>query len=251
MNEEVLLTRDGRVLTIEFANPDKANALSAGVVATVMHALSAPAADGLGLVVFKGRGDHFCSGFDLGDLDSVNDADLLERVPSIERLLQHVYHAPFVTLTLAHGSVVGAGADLLCACTLRVAVPETTCRMPGLRFGVALGTRRLMQRVGADRARDLLLTTRRFDARHALDIGLVQRIVEPARWHEVAVEAADSAVTLAPEAVAELLQITTPDTREDDLAALMRTAGRAGLRDRILRYRGSLRGRRGSIQKVS
>ncbi|HMN78564.1 MAG TPA: hypothetical protein PKA20_01420 [Burkholderiaceae bacterium] len=88
----------------------------------------------------------------------------------------------------------------------------------------------------------MLLTTRRFDARHALDIGFVQRIVEPAHWDEVVAEATESAMTLAPETVAELLQITTPDTREADFAALMRTAGRPGLRDRIRSYREALRG---------
>src|SRR3546814_4977267 len=94
----------------------------------------------------------------------MSEGDLVLRLIRIETLLQTVWHLPFPTLALARGRVFGAGADLFCACSRRVAEPGTSFRMPGLGFGIVLGTRRLMARVGADAARSIQNETRTFDA---------------------------------------------------------------------------------------
>lgn len=237
---EVFLRREGTTLKIELASPARSNALSAGVVEEVLDALTGKQSAELALVVFTGQGKNFCSGFDLGDLESTTDAALVERIVRVESLLQAVFHAPFVTLALAQGSVVGAGADLVAACTLRVASPDATFRMPGLKFGVALGTRRLMHRVGAEKARELLLTTRRFDSKTAAEIGFVQRVADQFEWPAIVQEAIESSSALPRESVTVLLSIIATDTRSLDMDALIRTAGRPGLRQRILSYRNEM-----------
>ena len=137
---DVDIAREGPVLTIEFSRPDKSNPMTADAVERILEAMTGKESSDLALMVFRGQGRNFCSGFDLTGLEAATDADLLFRILRVETLLQAVFHAPFVTLALAHGNVVGAGADLFCACALRIATPETTFRMPGLKFGVALGT---------------------------------------------------------------------------------------------------------------
>jgi hypothetical protein len=59
---------------------------------------------------------------------------------------------------------LGAGADLVAACDWRIAAPATRFRMPGLRFGIVLGTRRFAALVGADAAHEILVTSRSFGA---------------------------------------------------------------------------------------
>jgi enoyl-CoA hydratase/carnithine racemase len=232
---DVSMKRDGRTLEIELACPGRANALTANAVESILDAIEGEAAEGVSLVIFSGQGRNFSSGFDMSNVESASDGDLLYRMIRIEMLLQAVFHAPFMTLALAHGNVVGAGADLMCACSMRVAAPGSAFLMPGLRFGVTLGTRRLMHRIGAERARHWLLESRPIDAERAGEWGLVERVVDMAEWPDVRRHAQRLAETLPGSSVAGLLGIL-PDTRNEDMATLVNTAGRPGLRQRVLDY---------------
>ena len=108
---------------------------------------------------------NFSAGFDFSSTaETATEGELLRRFVRIEQLLQAIWHAPFATMALAHGLNFGAGADLFVACDVRVAAPGTTFRMPGLRFGLQLGTRRLAQRIGNDAARALLADSSMIDA---------------------------------------------------------------------------------------
>jgi enoyl-CoA hydratase len=224
------------LLQLEFNRPDRANALSETAVEELLEAFAPANTAGVQLAVFSGAGANFCAGFDLKQLDETSDAQLLWRMVRLELLLQQIYHSPFMTLALAHGNALGAGADLFCACSMRVADADTTFRMPGWRFGVALGTRRLMHRVGADSAREVLTTSKSFDSKHGLRIGFVHEIVSRADWHEVRTRAERSSAALARDSVERLLSLTAADTRDADLSALVRSACQPGLRDRIQAY---------------
>ena len=163
-SEILLVAKHGICTRLTLNRPEVANALSFELVEALLAAIAVAAGDGTRLVVLDSAGKSFCSGFDLSDLDDLSDGDLIYRLIRIEMLLQTVAHAPFPTLALAHGRVFGAGADLVGACSRRIAAPGTKFRMPGLGFGVVLGTRRLAACVGPDAARDIQYECRTFDA---------------------------------------------------------------------------------------
>ena len=228
------------IARVTLNRPDKANALNDDMVSALGDALSAAAADDTRLLVLDAAGRHFCAGFDLSDVASCSDGDLVLRFIRIETLLQQLYHLPFPTLALAKGRAMGAGADVFCACTKRVAAPGTQFRMPGLAFGIVLGTRRLAARVGMDMARAIQNETRSFDADEAVHIGFATAIGAEADWPaRVDVEAA-AARTLQPDATGALFAATVRDTRSEDMADLVASAARTGLRDRILAYMESM-----------
>jgi enoyl-CoA hydratase len=143
VNDELLIEKTGAISTLTLNRPDKANALNAGLAGALAGAVQAAHHDGTRLLVLKGNGRHFCAGFDFGGYEDASEGDLLLRFERIELLLQALYHAPFATLALARGRNFGAGVDLVLACGRRVAAPEAQFRMPGLKFGLQLGTRRL------------------------------------------------------------------------------------------------------------
>jgi enoyl-CoA hydratase/carnithine racemase len=236
---EVSIRREDATLTVELNRPERSNSLTASVVEGILAAITGDEARGIRLAVFAGRGRNFSSGFDLSDIESASDADLLWRMVRIETLLQAVFHAPFLTLAMAQGKTVGAGADLFCACSIRVASPGATFRMPGWGFGVALGTRRLAYVVGKEAARNLLLDSKTFDAEHGAKVGFVQEIASADRWSKTVEQAKLRASYLSSDSASRLLSITRSDTRAADMATLVETAGRPGLRDRILKYRES------------
>ena len=141
MNDELLRQHDSHVTRLTLNRAQKANALSASLVEALLDAVEYAATDGTRLLILEGAGAHFCAGFDFTDVQAQSEGDLVLRFIRIETLLQALYHAPFETLALAHGRVFGAGADIVASCSQRIATPDTSFRMPGLRFGVVLGTR--------------------------------------------------------------------------------------------------------------
>ncbi|MBM3373032.1 MAG: enoyl-CoA hydratase/isomerase family protein [Betaproteobacteria bacterium] len=239
MSDELLRSHDGPVTRLTLNRPQKANALSATLVEALLDAVEYAATDGTRLLILKGAGRHFCAGFDFGDLATLSDGDLALRFIRIEMLLQALHHAPHATLALAQGRVFGAGADLVACCGRRIATPDASFRMPGLRFGVVLGTRRLAAMIGTDRARDILGSSRAFDADEALACGFLTAVAPQDEWPAAAEAARIAALTLSPPAAAALLRRSQPDTRGEDMAELARSVAAPGLKERIRRYRES------------
>jgi enoyl-CoA hydratase/carnithine racemase len=228
------------VATAWLDRPEKGNALSAAAVDALRAAIDAAVADpATHTLVFRGRGKHFCTGFDLSGLERETDASLRERFLALEGLLQAVWHAPVRTIAVATGRAWGAGADLFASCDVRACAPEATLRFPGTAFGIVLGTRRLVELVGWDRARALVTEGATHDAPAALAAGLATDLVEGdiEAWlaPRCAPPVADR-VTLA-----AIREATRLERRADDLASLDRSASRPGLVQRINDYRNSLK----------
>ncbi len=233
----LIQVRDGAVTRITLNRPDKANALSAPMVEALIEALARAQTDGTRLLILDGAGPHFCAGFDFTDYESASEGDLALRFIRIESLLQALYHAPFETLALAHGRVFGAGADIVASCSLRIATPESVFLMPGLRFGVVLGTQRFAARVGARKAREILATSRSFDADEALHTGFLTQIAEKGRWDDIVASARTQSERLSPAAAAALHSTVIGDTRAADMAALALSVSTPGIKERIREFR--------------
>lgn len=224
------------LLRLQLSRPEAANALHIDLVELMIRAIE-NAYKSTRFCAITGAGKHFCAGFDLSDLDDVDDATLLWRILRIEHLLQLVHHAPFPIAAFAHGSVMGAGADLFAACTYRIASPEAKFRMPGWNFELALGTRRLKALIGSDKARDMLIDTRTVKMTEALEIGLATECGSEPDWPKILESLVARSKSLPKLAVIEMLRLTANDTREQDVAAIVQTAGRPGLKRRIQAYR--------------
>jgi enoyl-CoA hydratase/carnithine racemase len=228
------------VATVWLDRPEKGNALSAAAVESLRAAVEAAIADpATHTLAIRGRGRHFCTGFDLSDLEAETDATLRARFVALEGLLQAVWHAPLRTVAVATGRAWGAGADLFASCDIRACAPDATIRFPGTAFGIVLGTRRVVELVGWDRARPLVTEGATVDAAGALAAGLATDLVEDdiEAWLALrCVPPAADRVTLA-----AIREATRPDHRAADLASLDRSASRPGLVQRIDHYRKGLK----------
>ena len=220
------------VTLLRLQRPERGNALGPMLVEGLISAASEAFANAsVHTLVLQGEGRHFCTGFDLSDLATLSDADLLLRLVRIETLLAMLWHAPIRTVAQAKGRTWGAGADLLVACEQRLVGSDTTLRFPGAQFGLVLGTRRLAERIGADAARALVLEGGELDATQALALGLASRITD--------------SLALAPlrtsgDTGRAVRAASRSDLRDADLAALVRSAAVPGLQQRITQYRASL-----------
>ena len=249
------------IAIIELNRPQRGNALSSELVEAALDAVQNALRDpSVHTLMFAGAGRHFCTGFDLDGLESQSDGDLLLRFARIEALLDAVWRAPVRTVAIAQGRTWGAGADLFAACDLRIAVTHASFRFPGAGFGIVLGTRRLAERVGTERARTWVSDGATVEAEQALACGLASRLFDAVQagddWRQLAcgpAPAIDRDTLAMIRAASRSTGAPGGDMLADaDLAALVRSATRSitpgkagpGLRERIAAYRDRTRAAR-------
>src|SRR5690606_12222976 len=95
----------------------------------------------------------------------------------MDTLLQLVDGAPFQTLVYSQWAVSGAGADLVAACRNRLIAPDASFRFPGIRFGILLGTSRLLSLIG-EKAYGVLLEQQKIKGDQAVDLGLAHGLAQ-------------------------------------------------------------------------
>jgi enoyl-CoA hydratase len=238
MSQEVLVTREGDCWTFTLNRPEKMNALNAELIEALLEGIEAAHAQGASVLVFRGAGRNLSAGFDFGGFEEQSEGDLLQRFVRIETLLQAIDSSPCLTVALAHGKNFGAGVDLFASCKWRVGTPDAFFRMPGLKFGLVLGTRRFGALVGNANARAILEEARGFGAQEAMEIGFLTHTAEEANWPELLTQAQARAAQLDAGTRAQLYQVLGQQAGYDaDLAALVRSAAAPGLKERIRAYR--------------
>src|SRR5690349_13727030 len=87
---------------------------------------------------------------------------------------------PKPTVALMNGYAFGGGLELALACDFRLAAEGALMGLSEVRLGImpgAGGTQRLARLVGVARAKELVMTGRRIDARRALELGVVSRVI--------------------------------------------------------------------------
>ncbi|MFQ5876419.1 MAG: enoyl-CoA hydratase/isomerase family protein [Acidobacteriota bacterium] len=183
------------LLTIE--RREVRNAIDAATVEEMHRALDALASDGsTRVLILTGAGGRaFASGADIRELKRRRAPDALRGINS--SLFRKVERFPAPTIAAVVGYALGGGCELALACDLRVAGESARFGQPEVGLGIipaAGATLRLPRIVGMGRAREMILTGRIVDAREALSIGLVNRVVPD---HRVLDEARCLAATLA------------------------------------------------------
>ncbi len=169
------------------------NALSQDVLIELGDIVERLAIDPPRGVVFRSaKAGGFIAGADLKEFQefdrrgTVNDA-----IRRGQAVFQKVAELPCPTVAAIHGFCMGGGTELALACDYRVASndPSTRIGLPETQLGIFPGwggSARLPRLVGAPAAMDLMLTGRRLSAKAARNIGLVDKLAEPAVLEDTA-----------------------------------------------------------------
>ncbi|MFP5461786.1 MAG: crotonase/enoyl-CoA hydratase family protein [Gammaproteobacteria bacterium] len=180
----VLLETDGPVLIVTIDLPDKRNAVDGLTAAALRSAFERfEADDALRVAILTGAGGHFCAGADLTSIEDPARRHELDPEGGGTGPMGPSRMALSKPLIAAiEGYAVAGGLELALLADLRVASADAVLGVFCRRWGVPLidgGTVRLPRIVGMGRALDMILTGRPVDAREALSMGLVNRVVEP------------------------------------------------------------------------
>jgi len=190
MTQDLLESIKDGVATLTLNRPERLNAMSAEMLDAMLEALPRLADDAnVGVIVVTGAGRGFCAGGDVKAMAEGNEAGagaLEERAQSLRSRMEvsrWLHEMPKPPIAMVRGAAAGAGLSLALACDLRMAGDSA-------RFGTAFarvgysgdfgGSFFLTQLVGTARARELLFTAARLDARECERLGLANRVVPDA-----------------------------------------------------------------------
>jgi len=184
---EVLLRAkvDG-VLTLTLNRPKKLNAMSHEVFDALDAAIAAARGDrGVRVIVVTGAGTFFSAGADISMVKEFSDPDLpaetfRQKIRHLQSIFDRLEELEKPVIAAINGPCVGGAVDLILACDLRIAVEDAFFLVPEVRLGLIpdLGaTQRLPRIVGVGRAKEMILTARRFTAEECRAMGLINRVV--------------------------------------------------------------------------
>ncbi len=192
MSGSVLVERDATIATVSLSNPGKLNALTVEMwqsLARVMGELSQ--AEELRCIVLRGAGEEvFAAGADIAEFARVRDN--VEQGKRYHReyvygALKAVAECRHPTVAMIHGPCVGGGLEIACQCDLRVSGTSGRFGVPINRLGFAIAydeLAALLPLAGRAVVLELLIEGRVWDAREALDKGLLTRVVADAALRE-------------------------------------------------------------------
>jgi methylglutaconyl-CoA hydratase len=178
--------RQGDLLWVTLNDPDRANALSPGLIAEITDLYRRNwRGDGVRAILLAGAGRNFSAGADLEHLRSLRDAGHEENLRDslrLKDLFESVLRQEALTIALVHGACVAGGCGLATAHDFVVAAEDARFLYSEVRIGfvAALVATFLPLRLKGADIRELLLNPQLLDARKALEIGLANRMVPAA-----------------------------------------------------------------------
>jgi methylglutaconyl-CoA hydratase len=172
------IERDGGVLRITLARPERRNAFDAELIADLTEAF-ADVGDARAIVL-AGDGPSFCAGADIEWQRSAIDLSLDENAEDALRLYQMcetIDRCPAPVIARVQGYALGGGSGLTACADIAIAAPDAVFGFSEVKLGIipAVISPFVLQKIGAH-ARRYFLTGERFDAETALRIGLIEEV---------------------------------------------------------------------------
>jgi len=227
----VQLQRNGDVATVTLARPAKLNSLTPAMLDELEQCARELDADTqVRIVILTGGGDKaFCVGADINEWAALQPLDMWRRwVRRGHQVFDQWARLRQPVVVAVNGHAFGGGLELALTGDIRIAAESAQFALPEASIATCpgwSGTQRLVQLVGASRAKYLALSGRRLSADEALGIGLVHEVVAAATLRERSLELAREMATKAPVSLQLTKQLINAAAGEDQAATLEAIAG--------------------------
>jgi 2-ketocyclohexanecarboxyl-CoA hydrolase len=205
--QDLLVTNEDGAVTVTINRPQVMNAMRSETVEELIAAIDKAGWDkSVGVIVLAGAGKAFCTGGD----QSAHDGQYAGRgsigLP-IETLQSLIRDVPKPVIAKVQGYAIGGGNVLATICDLTIASESAIFGQVGPKVGSVdpgFGTAYLARVVGEKKAREIWYLCRRYSAKEALEMGLINRVVpddqldaEVAKWCAEIMERSPSAIAIA------------------------------------------------------
>lgn len=188
---DIISERSGSILRVQLNRPDKKNAMTSSMYVTLADLLNDAAKDErIRVVLWHGAGDSFSAGNDV--------EDFLKNPPGPgespqARLMNALINFDKPLIAAVQGAAIGGGTTMLTHCDFVYAAENAKFQVPFINLGLVPefgSSYSLPMRIGHLRAAELILLGLPFDARRALELGLVTRVVPDEKLLATATETA-------------------------------------------------------------
>jgi enoyl-CoA hydratase/carnithine racemase len=172
-------------------------------------------------VIVTGAGDKaFCAGADLKERAGLTQDEVKKFILTIRNLMSSIQNLNKPVIAAVNGIALGGGTELALASDIRIASETATMGLTETRLAIIPGgggTQRLPRVVGVAKAKELIFTGRRVDAKEALAINLVNSVCKPQDLMAECMKMADMIKETGPIAV-EMAKYAINQGIEVDLA---------------------------------
>jgi enoyl-CoA hydratase len=206
--EDILVERDGPVAVLTFNRPKVLNALRIALLQETSRALSELQADaGIRAIVMTGAGDKaFAAGADIAELNALSSAGQgADQARMGQALTRKIERLSKPVIMAINGYALGGGCEIAMAGDVRIASETAKFGQPEVNLGLIPGyggSQRSTRLLGKGMAAFLCLTGETIDAREALRIGLIEKVVAPEELLPEAKRVANVIASKAPLAIA-------------------------------------------------
>ncbi|MCB9173748.1 MAG: 3-hydroxyacyl-CoA dehydrogenase/enoyl-CoA hydratase family protein [Flavobacteriales bacterium] len=185
--EFVTLAVNGSVATITMSRPEDMNALNEEVMGQLDCKFSqADARPDVETIILTGSGKAFVAGADIKFFVKNIKSNTIDNIVTFtkygQEVLEKIDKSPKKVVGILNGLALGGGMELALCCDVLLAVPKTKIAFPETGIGIYPGlggTQRTALRVGKGLAKYLVLTGQMLGAKQALEIGLIDGIIQP------------------------------------------------------------------------
>ncbi|RLC67010.1 MAG: 1,4-dihydroxy-2-naphthoyl-CoA synthase [Chloroflexi bacterium] len=202
--KDIIYEKRPGVARVTINRPEAYNAFTTSTQEDLIRAFENAASDDtVGVVVFTGAGDKsFCTGGDAREAKAGYRKGMLEKDLRVKTLIREM---PKPVIAAVNGYAIGGGQVYQQMCDLSIASENAVFGQVGPlvgSFDPGLGVVDLMMVVGEKKAREMWYLCRRYTAKEALEMGLVNKVVPADRLEEEVDEWCDEILEKSPGAIA-------------------------------------------------
>lgn len=204
-NSLVLWQLKDRIAILTLNHAEKRNALSRAMLRRLKELLDRIATDpDIRAVIIRAVGPVFSAGHNLAEFVGGEEKEYASLIALCTEVMEAIRKLEKPVIAQVHGLATAAGCQLVATCDLAVASEQASFATPGVKIGLFCTTPAvaLSRAVGSKKSMEMLLTGQPIDAREAVRVGLINRVVSADRLGEETMKLAQqiisaSAYTLA------------------------------------------------------
>jgi enoyl-CoA hydratase len=227
LTEKLVAKKENGVGWIVFNNPARHNAVSLEMWQSLTRVLNAYAEDpDVRVIILRGEGEKaFVAGADISQFkEKRSSPEAVQHYNSTaDEAGEALRNSSKPTVAMIRGYCIGGGTGIAVNCDIRIAADDAKFGVPAAKLGLGYrfpGIKRLVDIVGPSFAAEIFYTGRQFNAREALDMGLINRLVPVSDLESYTRELANTIVNNAPLTIASVkraLLESGKDPEERDL----------------------------------
>jgi enoyl-CoA hydratase/carnithine racemase len=207
MNYQFLkVEQKDKIAILTLNRPEVMNSLNFPLLKELNHFITeANFAKDIRVIIITGAGNKaFCAGADLKERRTLPPEEVRRYIFTIRTTFTAVEYLPKPVIAAVNGIALGGGTELALASDIRIA--SSTAKMGLTETSLAIipgagGTQRLVRAVGKGKAKEMIFLAKRIPADEAYEIGLVNKVVEPEKLMDTAIEMAEKICENGPLAI--------------------------------------------------